>query len=113
MSRERKSRVWDPNAGVIHYKGFCISPSGKVDSGVIKKPGDLILLDWTGLKDRNGVDIYEGHEINGKFVVKFDSPSFVLVNISNGDIVKFDEEEELKITREYSKMEKNQKRSTD
>ena len=48
---------------------------------------DYELMQFIGLQDINGKDIYEEMEIDGLYNVEFKDGSYVLIDISNGDIV--------------------------
>ena len=64
---------------------------------------------YTGLKDKNDVDIYEYMEIDNTYEVSFLNGSYVLTNISNGDIMLLSNYMEnnngkVETTREYTKV---------
>lgn len=62
MMREIKFRAWDINMGEMVDLNACpqlvLRLSGKVTEG--STCPNIKLLQYTGLKDRNGVEVYEG-----------------------------------------------------
>ena len=114
--REIKFRAWDGQSMIFMGKGgYCDFElrGGEVyeyDSiGYEAHSQDYPLMQSTGLKDKNGVEIYELSEMDHKFEVIYKNAKYVLRSISSGDIVcpLFDYMESNKnaeITREYSKI---------
>jgi len=62
--REIKFRAWDRNNKYMAYQG---TPDIETLESFIFHFGDCILMQYTGLKDKNGVEIYEGDVLQYKY----------------------------------------------
>ncbi|MBT7929887.1 hypothetical protein HN682_08240 [Candidatus Peregrinibacteria bacterium] len=115
--RQIKFRAWDKEEeGMVTPNAIIFDASGGVNNlrvgmmDYVSNLGaitDFALMQYTGLKDKNGVEIYELMEINNKYRVIYKAPKFVLQDISNGDIIGYDEQNTYEITGEYSPMEED------
>ena len=81
-----KFRVWDKENKKWFEDWYCLYPKGQV--GVLNDEADVIIatrlipIFWTGLKDKQGKEIYEGdildhNEVSNKVVVIFVDGCFV------------------------------------
>lgn len=100
--REIKFRAWGKNSKEFLTDGTFIGFTLKEIQNIEYIDG-WEFSQYTGLKDKNGKEIYEGMEINNKFRVDYNPPRYVLTNISNGDIIEIDYSnlQLYEITREY------------
>jgi len=70
--REIKFRAYDPTNERMVYDGFYINEDGSIEIFMdifyenYMKTVDWILMEYTGLTDRNSVDIYEGDIVKTK-----------------------------------------------
>lgn len=89
MSREIKFRAWDTKDNqmitveTLHVKTGCV---GKENDEWDWYKRDRILMQYTELKDRNGVEIYEGD------IIKFGHGSIRRIEYDRGSFTMFEGE---------------------
>ena len=124
--REIKFRVWDEQNKIMHNEVEFIRSGTDGDDWILFKSdkqkleyGNVLnnpyfqqqikVMQYTGLKDKNDVEIYEYMEIDDNFEVSFKDGCYVLTNISNGDIILLynylrDKNGQFAVTKEYTKI---------
>lgn len=93
--RTIKYRYWNGNDKKMHYKDTW-------DNFPIAGENECF-LQWTGLLDKQGKEIYEFMELDNKYEVIYIAPKYVLQDISNGAIIDLYENKHT-ITKEYTKI---------
>ena len=57
--REIKFRAWDKESRTVYWWSIPEKPDGHITTHAYLQ-GDVVIMQYTGLKDKNGVEIYEG-----------------------------------------------------
>ena len=91
--REIKFRAWDTRLKRMFVPDYLGLNDGKCFADTQRSPLDFEVMQYTGLKDRDGIEIYEGDILEPKcngirpFVVKFDNGAFNASKFKVGDCV--------------------------
>ena len=107
MNRTIKFRIWD--IAKMFYKCSVGSHNPSVydsENGFTswkECTEKAIVMQYTGLKDKNGKEIYEFMELDSKYEVIYQAPSYVLKDISTSDIIPL-YGNKYEVTKEYTKI---------
>lgn len=115
--REYKFRVWDKDTKHMHICGDDVHDEIDFEyetnkayyynlqngCGSLREDSSYVLMQYTGLHDKNGKEIYENMIINNKYIVIYNFCKFALKNKDNGEIIDFERNKDYEITGEYFK----------
>lgn len=122
--REIKFRAWskprwddDEDANKMYYDVQNsydtlgdVKPYDPMDSFDQWLNDDVAIVEqYTGLKDKNGKEVYENCELDGRYRVEYIAPKFVGKDIIKGDIIEL-YDNKFTITKEHCEISQNSER---
>lgn len=91
--REIKFRAWDKNYGeMIDWISLQTNRISYEDQFGLFQNNEYIFMQFTGLKEKNGKEIYESDYLEDDWCVFWGSGKYILHNISTGDIIDCNEQ---------------------
>lgn len=108
--REIKFRAWGKNSKEYlgdSSQGFNMEELSRL-AGQFK---NWELEQYTCLKDKNGKEIYENCELDGRYRVEYIAPKFVGKDMVKGDIIEL-YDNKFTITKEHCEISQNSERGT-
>lgn len=106
MNREIKFRAWEPYSKTMYLQamvGEPANPSVWTKANWRECTENVVVMQSTGLTDKNGKEIYEFMELDSKYEVIYQAPSYVLKDISTSDIIPL-YGNKYEVTKEYTKI---------
>lgn len=94
-----------PSFGVDNFDEDCFDWA---DADLLM--GRYELEEFTGCLDKNGKEIYENCELDGRYIVEYIAPKFIAKDMLSGDIIDL-YENKFTVTREHCEVSQNSERS--
>ena len=95
----------DIDWAVLTLQEICLTGIGDISKYIVRE--------WTGLTDKNGKEIWELCELDGRYIVIYKAPKFCLYDILKGDIIEFNDKDKHEITTEYKQLPQDAEGSID
>ena len=116
MSRVLKFRIWDKankEYMILGATGLDARNGDVIDyyneGNRLGGPEEYDVEQYTGLKDKDGKEIYENCELDGRYRVEYITPKFVGKDIIKGDIIEL-YDNKFTITKEHCEISQNSER---